>query len=90
MLTRLPLFTGINGFGIAAEWHGCRAVLRGDRRGFFAAIFPRSVAERSETPPTRGRIPAQAGEGGFSAGIGIPRAISKVVRQMALLLVTVK
>ena len=83
MLTRLPLFTGINGFGIAAE---CRAV----RRGFFAAIFPRSVAERSETPPTRGRIPAQAGEGGFSAGIGIPRAISKVVRQMALLLVTVK
>ena len=87
MLTRLPLFTGINGFGTAAE---CRAVLRGDRRGFFAAIFPRSVAERSETPPTRGRIPAQAGEGGFSAGIGIPRAISKVVRQMALLLVTVK
>ena len=86
MLTRLPLFTGINGLGIAAEWHGCRAVLR----GFFAAIFPRSVAERSETPPTRGRIPAQAGEGGFSAGIGIPRAISKVVRQMALLLVTVK
>jgi hypothetical protein len=35
MLPRLPLFTGINGFGIAAEWHGCRAVLRGDRRGFF-------------------------------------------------------
>jgi hypothetical protein len=45
-------------------------------RGFSAAVFARSIAERSETPPTRGRVPPQAGEGGFGAGSGSPGAIS--------------
>jgi len=42
------------------------------RCGFSAAVFADSTAERSETPPARGSVPAQAGKRGFGAGSGSP------------------
>jgi hypothetical protein len=49
------------------------------RADFHAAVFSRSAAERSQTPPTCGRVPAQAGKRRFGAGSGSPKAITPTI-----------
>jgi hypothetical protein len=75
VITRIPIGYRISFVCISdhksTAWHplihlalaGLRA--RPDPRGFSAAVFPRSIAKRSEAPSTRGRVIAQAGKRGF-------------------------